>query len=177
MLNRRSARIKVMQGLYALNRNNTLGVDVAHKELDKSMQAFIHAYYFVVHSALQIIDYLNTDASIKAAKHLPTAEDKELNLKLLDNVYFTGLSNHAELNEIAHLDGFSKKLPGHIVSAGYKQLKESSEYNSYISNPLTEVKDDQRIFKFLIMKVLFIGKKPTTLLKIYYLKLRTTKNT
>src|SRR5688500_545971 len=86
MISRRNIRVKVMQTLYVLL---TLEQDVKtgepvkllQKHFDQSRELLVYLIYFFT----EIAAYAEKDAHMRSAKHLPTAEDLNVNIKIAGN--------------------------------------------------------------------------------------------
>jgi len=143
-----------MQVLYSMSRNEAYTEKEALADVKQSMLEFRKAYHFILFAATEVIEFVNTDAVIKAAKHLPSATDKELSLKLLSNPYYEYLNQDNTLTTLSDKEKFKNMLPGHIVGTLYKKLKESEQFENYTANALSDENDDYNIFHHLIMDVL-----------------------
>ena len=89
MISRRNIRVKVMQRLYTLDSiSNEVkpGETVAllKKQLDLSHRLFVYLVYFLT----EVARYAERDALHKASKHLPTANDLNINTKIAGNELF-----------------------------------------------------------------------------------------
>src|SRR3982751_1473126 len=86
MINRRNIRVKVMQTLYMLA---TLEKDVKpgepvkllQKHFDQSRELLVYLIYFFT----EVVAYAETDAYVRSSKHLPSAEDLNVNTKIASN--------------------------------------------------------------------------------------------
>ena len=86
MISRRNIRVKVMQTIYAVENtepviNQQQALSILEKHLEQSRQLFTYLVYFLT----EVARYAETDARLKASKHLPSAEDLHINIKLAGN--------------------------------------------------------------------------------------------
>src|SRR5258708_16126744 len=94
MISRRNIRVKVMQTLYTLEaQEQAMGPGeemqkpvgrpadpqkILQKHFDQSRQLLSYLLYFIT----GIARYAETDSRLRASKHLPSAEDLHVNIKL-----------------------------------------------------------------------------------------------
>src|SRR3954452_9598286 len=86
MISRRNIRVKVMQTLYSIE---TMEYDIKpgqeikilQKHFEQTRQLFVYILYFIT----EVARYSETDAMLKASKHLPTEEDLKVNTKSAGN--------------------------------------------------------------------------------------------
>src|ERR1700730_14725767 len=86
MISRRNIRVKVMQTLYVLETQENPAISndaiiLLEKQLDLSAELLV----FLVHILTEIARYAETDSRIRASRHLPTVEDKNVNIKIAGN--------------------------------------------------------------------------------------------
>src|ERR1700730_10674254 len=86
MISRRNIRVKVMQTLYTIesteeNLQPDQTIKLLDKHLDQSRQLFVYLVYFIT----QIARYAETDSRIRSSRHLPSAEDLNVNIKIAGN--------------------------------------------------------------------------------------------
>lgn len=139
MLSRRSVRIKVMQLLYMLNRDEQL----TPKELvkmykDGTWKAF-ELYVFQLYILLRVAQYAEKNAEIRAAKLLPSEEDKNFDPRLSKNECTKSLANHVDfLNLVKKYKANIGVDEDHIRSL-YNTFVETPEYKAYLALENPEV--------------------------------------
>lgn len=158
MISRRNIRVKVMQTLYTLE---TLENDVKpgqevkmlQKHFDESRQLLL----YMIHFLTEVARYVEKDARNRASKHLPTAEDLNLNTKLAgneivwkileDNVYLKALrDNKTEL-----------QLDKELVRKIYQELAETPEYQRYIAISGRDKKGEKEILELIYNNLMLPG--------------------
>src|SRR5690242_4866224 len=88
MISRRNIRVKVMQTLYSLelyhnpsgdegNEKNLL--PVARRLLQQHLDHTVRLFIYLLYNTLEVARYAETDARQRASKHLPSAEDLNVN--------------------------------------------------------------------------------------------------
>jgi N utilization substance protein B len=155
MISRRNIRVKVMQTLYAIDSMDG-GVKpgepiaILIKKVEQSRQLFTYLVYFLT----EVARYAETDALQKAAKHLPTANDLNINTKIAGNEL---------LWKILEAQGFKASVaefkPAHIIDKEllkkiYSQLVTSEEYITYIEEQSRDKKAEKDILEFIFSSLL-----------------------
>ena len=155
MISRRNIRVKVMQTLYAIDSMDG-GVKpgepmaILTKKVEQSRQLFTYLVYFLT----EVARYSETDARQKAAKHLPTASDLNINTKIAGNEL---------LWKILEAQGFKPSVaefkPEHIIDKEllkkiYSQLVTSEEYITYIEEQSRDKKAEKDILEFIFSSLL-----------------------
>ncbi|MFY7900734.1 MAG: transcription antitermination factor NusB [Chitinophagaceae bacterium] len=150
MISRRNIRVKVMQLLYMMEaaiEDNAIKnpVNELQKSFDKTKDLLVYVIYFLT----EVARYAETDARVKANKHLPTVNDLNINTKL---------SGNNILWQIVELPTFVKALeevnPKHYLNESvlkriYNQLVESDIYKTYISAQNRDKQNEKDILRFV----------------------------
>src|SRR5688572_13423212 len=162
MISRRNIRVKVMQTLYTVesqlaesNTGEPGKVPVAKKgpepvkllqnHFDETRQLFV----FLIHSLAEVTLYAQTDARNRASKHLPTAQDLNVNTKIARNDLLQKIldlpSYKLAIKEIKpqHLDN------PELLRKMYHELVASDKYREYISAAEREKKDEKEMLEFI----------------------------
>ena len=155
MISRRNIRVKVMQTLYVLETQDNQAVsNEAIKLLQKQFDLSTELFVFLVYTLTEVARYAETDSRVRASKHLPTEQDRNVNIKLAGNEllwillelpsYKTALAQYKPQLKIQ--SDLSKKL--------YNDLAETSEYKKYISQPGREKKSEREILEYIFNEVI-----------------------
>jgi len=155
MISRRNIRVKVMQTLYVLETQDNQAVsNEAIKLLQKQFDLSTELFVFLVYTLTEVARYAETDSRVRASKHLPTEQDRNVNIKLAGNEllwillelpsYKTALAQYKPQLKIQ--SDLSKKL--------YNDLAETSEYKKYISQPGREKKSESEIREYIFNEVI-----------------------
>lgn len=98
MLNRRHIRIKVMQSVYAMHQSGSDSVEKQEKFLQYSLENIVDLYLIMLSSLVEIrkkeIDYIN----LSQKKHLATPEERNPNLRFVNNPIFLALDESNSLS-------------------------------------------------------------------------------
>ncbi len=160
MLSRRSVRIKVMQLLYMLNRDEQLAFPDLVKDYNDGIWKTYELYIFHLYLLLKITQYAEKDAANRASKHLPTDEDKVFTPRLYSNPCIQSLANHTDfLNIVARYKANEGIDDDHIRSM-YQAFHDTPEYLAYLALPEPTNEDHVKIllelYRFLVNNDIFI---------------------
>lgn len=154
MLSRRSVRIKVMQLLYMLNRDEQLSFPDLLKEYNDGIWKAFEIYVFQLYLLLRVTQQAEKDAEMRAAKLLPSDEDKSFMPRLYDNPLTKSLANHTDFLKMVTKFKANENLDDDIVRRIYQSFAETAEYKAYLE--LTEPTDQDHskilleLYRFLV---------------------------
>jgi len=155
MISRRNIRVKVMQTLYTLS---TLENEVKPGEPQKLLQQHFDQtrslLVYLIWFLTEVTRYAEKDAHQKASKHLPTAQDLNVNIKLAGNELLWKMMEDEALKE-----QFIKEKPEliadrELIRKIYLTLTETPEYKTYINNPSREKSEEKKILEFILNDLL-----------------------
>jgi len=150
MISRRNIRVKVMQTLYSVDSMNGdvkpgEAISILTKKIEQSRQLFTYLVYFIT----EVARYAETDALKKASKHLPTAQDLNINTRIAGNEL---------LWKIVEEKGFAAAVaefkPQHIIDRDllkkiYLQLVDSPDYREYTELETRDKKSEKDVLEFI----------------------------
>ncbi len=155
MISRRNIRVKVMQCLYTLESNYneaTPGeaIKLLRKQVDQSRQLFVYLIYFIS----EVARYAEKDSIKKASKHLPTANDLNINTKIVGNELLWKI-----LDEPTYKATIAETKPQHLADEEllrktYLALIASEEYIDYISLQSRDKKGEKDILEFIFTNLM-----------------------
>lgn len=155
MLSRRNIRVKVMQTLYALDSmkdGHPAGEPLRMLEIKigQSRRLFTYLFYFLTETAR----YAERDAAVRAAKHLPSAEDLNVKTRIAGNLLLWKIleneSFKAAVDEF-HFDQIQNK---ELIRKIYTALTQSEDYADYNELPSREKKSERRILEFIFNELM-----------------------
>jgi transcription antitermination protein NusB len=132
MLSRRNVRIKVMQMLYAIGRDNKLGVNDIINRYRFIVSKSFELYLFSLWVLMRIADHSRQDAAKKSAKLLPSAEDRQFTAKLADNNIIRDLEANEGLQQLFRKYKLTLKADLDNVRLFYTDFAKTDEYKNYI---------------------------------------------
>ncbi len=150
MISRRNIRVKVMQALYTIERMGNEARPgeagtILKKGIDQSRQLFVYLVYFLT----EVARYAERDARNKAAKHLPSASDLEINTKIAGNeLLWKILENPGYIAAAAEI---KPELIDNsdLVKKIYTTLTASEEYIEYTGIASREPKQERLMIEFI----------------------------
>jgi N utilization substance protein B len=150
MISRRNIRVKVMQSLYALQaRENEQkpGEDlrILQKHFDQTRQLFVYLIHFIT----EIARYAETDSRVRASKHLPSDQDKNVNIRLAGNEVLWKILEDVSFQKAVATDKPHLLINKEIVKKIYQELAETDEYKRYIHVEAREKKSEKDILTFI----------------------------
>ena len=160
MLSRRSVRIKVMQLLYMLNRDEQLAFPDLVKGYNDGIWKAYELYIFHLYLLLKVAQYAEKDAANRAAKHLPTDEDKTFEPRLYSNPCTQSLANHVAFLNIAAKYKANEGIDDDHIRVLYLAFADTPEYHAYLalSEPTNEdhAKILLELYRFLTNHDIFL---------------------
>jgi N utilization substance protein B len=145
-----------MQTLYALetmepgNIKPGTATSLLKDKLDQTCQIFTYLLY----SLVRVAQYAEIDAQARASKHLPTAEDLNVNTKIAGNEFLEqintdkGFQANLELWKMRHLPDQE------LIRKLYNSLTATDIYKAYIKEPSRSKAAEKEIVEYLYKNVL-----------------------
>lgn len=155
MLNRRHIRIKVLQSLYAIQKNQSDAIDVQEKFLMQSIENMKDLYLMMLSILVEIQKTEQEYIDLASQKHLATYQERNPNKKFIENAVLQTLVTSDSLNnniEENNIDYF--KIHNNYISHLLKVIKSSEVYNKYMSKKDSSFAEDKEfivtVFKEII---------------------------
>ncbi|HNN72566.1 MAG TPA: transcription antitermination factor NusB [Ferruginibacter sp.] len=155
MISRRNIRVKVMQTLYSIDSMSSdlkpgEAVTILTKKIEQSRQLFTYLVYFIT----EVARYAETDARIRASKHLPTAGDLNINTKIAGNELLWKILEEASFKKaVADLKP-QNILDAELLKKTYQQLVASPEYTEYIEVQARDKHSEKEILSFIFTNLM-----------------------
>lgn len=144
-----------MQVIYAMTRDKSLSMDDAlrryHHLVDQSFSLFLYnllVFSRVAYKSLR-------DADRRAARHLPTEEDKCFTPKLFENALMKSLSANEQFNKELDRRKLRGRLDDDVIRLIYSEYSKTGVYTEYIMQEACS-EDDHR--EALISLYRFVSK-------------------
>lgn len=154
MLNRRHLRVKVMQTLYAFQQTESTDYRLQEKNLLASVDKVYEMYISLLALINDVVQYADIDAIERANKHLPSEEDLNPNLKILNNLFIKLLIESEEYQQAIKKYKTSWDFDPELARSLFASLKASAEYQDYIKTEGQDLHTDKDIIKFIFKKVI-----------------------
>ena len=132
MLSRRSVRVKVMQFLYAMDRDVDLDASVVIKRYAERIDTSFELLLFNIYILREITRLSIDDKRKRKAKHLPTELDKIFTAKLFKNDVVQCLVNDKYLNGKVDKYEFGSKLDKDYFKKLYTEFSATEPYADFL---------------------------------------------
>ncbi len=161
MISRRNIRVKVMQTLYTIETlEGFLKPGEPQKILNLHFNQTRSILVYLTWFLTEVARYAETQAHKRASKHLPTAEDLNVNIKIAGNEVLWKI-----LEDPAIKEQFEKEKPQlvtrqsqgetmELVRKIYLDLVERPEYKTYIATPSRDRHEEKKIMEFILNDML-----------------------
>ncbi|MEM1121301.1 MAG: transcription antitermination factor NusB, partial [Bacteroidota bacterium] len=151
MLSRRNIRVKVMQCLYAINRDKSILKD-SNSSTQVYRDCIANSYELYLFNVLQIKEVAKhalKDEAKRKSKHLPSEFDKNFTAKLYQNPLVQSLVNDPGFNTAVAKTKVESYLSDDNTRLLYNEFAKTPEYKAYLKNPHTTDADHLAILLFL----------------------------
>ena len=146
MLNRRILRIKAFKVLYSYAENQGMSLKEAQAQLDLSCKATRDLYLFM----LSIISPLTAEARARAeaarSKFKPTEEERNPNMKFINNRIAPILDNDPDFQKIIAKEKLSWEQYDVLLRKLYDSIRGKEWYNEYMASPEASLEEDVALF-------------------------------
>lgn len=156
MLGRRQYRIKVLQSLYAYSQGGESRLEIAEKNLLKSIDKFTELYYLFFSFLFEVVHFYAYRMEESKTKFFPTAEELNPSHKLLENQVLIQLQQNRDLTDNISKWKFSWTEEQDMVRKVYQKLKTSKDLTEYLNSGKNSYREDQEFLEKVFRK--FIAK-------------------
>lgn len=123
---------------------------ILKQHFDQTRSLLVYLTWFLT----EVIRYAETAAHQRASKHLPSAEDLNVNTKLAGNEILWKMLEDAALTE-----QFAREKPElisdrELIRKIYNTLTETPEYKAYISKGARDRQEEKKIIEFILNDLL-----------------------
>jgi transcription antitermination protein NusB len=169
MISRRNIRVKVMQTLYTVStlENNVKPGEpqkLLQKHFDQSKDLLQYFLFFLS----EVASFAETDAYNRSSKHLPSAEDLNVNTKIAGNELLWKIKEDAAVKSEWERTKPEQRIDKELVKKLYVQLAESDPYKLYIATPSREAKTEREILEYIVDEVMLDSEGFTSHLEEFY---------
>jgi len=141
MLSRRSVRIKVIQLLYSVSRDEDITRDELKKRYWKSIDTSFELFLYNIYTLLQIASIAEEDKDKRSTKYLPSEVDKGFDAKIYHNPRIQDLEKNKNIQKVFDKYHFKERTDKDIFRKIYYDFQKQDAYQEYISKPTTEDDD------------------------------------
>lgn len=155
MLNRRHIRVKVMQSIYAMHQHQSDNLDKEEKFLFQSIENTQNLYLLLLSALIEIKKKEEEYIDLASKKHLATKEERNPNLKFINNKVLVLLSESDALETALDDHNINNwKLNDDIILGLIDTIKESELYQNYMQKPVGSFDDDKNFIVDLYTEVI-----------------------
>lgn len=133
MLSRRSVRIKAMQLLFAVNRDQELSSEVAKERFWGSIDDTFNLYLLNLAVMVNITRIAQKDLENRKKKHLPNDIDKIFKDKIYNNSLIKNLDLNAELKKALGPLDIDQLIQSDYYDSMYNEFAKTQAYQDYIT--------------------------------------------
>lgn len=147
MLNRRILRIKAFKELFAIEMSQGCSLAMAQKELDASLESTRDLYLFMLAGIAPLTAVAQDRINQLSKKINKTEEEKNPNLKFVNNSLAPLLSQDPDFQKIIKKKGLDKwGAFDLILRKVYASIQTKDYFKEYMSAPGSSLKEDCKLF-------------------------------
>ncbi len=155
-----------MQCIYAAEAENgsiteNNAVSLLNKYLDNAAELFTFSIFLIT----EVARYSETHAKNRASKHLPTAEDLNVNVKIAGNTILWQILESKSFQAAVKNGKYASILDQELVKKIYLQLAESELYHAYIQEDGREKKTEKELLSFIFTDLIMANEHVTDYLE------------
>lgn len=170
MLNRRHIRIKVMQTIYAMHQKGSDSIEKEEKFLISSLENLMELYLIMMSTLLELANKEAEFIEISRKKHLATPEERNPNLKFVNNILLRLLGDSKSLQVALENNKINNwKTNDDAILLLLQDVKQSSIYLNYMKDKLTSFEKDKQFVIDLFSEVIAPNDKLYSYLEDYKL--------
>lgn len=154
MINRMLLRIKIIQLLYAYQKNPSKSVPVAEKELFHSLQQTYHLYHYLLQLILDVTFYAQKRLDSARNKLIPTAAELNPNLRFVENTFVQQLANNEMLQEYLKEHKLSWINHPSTIKNIYGSILESDFYAVYMNAEEVSYEEDKELWRKIFKRII-----------------------
>ncbi len=151
MISRRNIRVKVMQTLYTIAtlENEAKSGEprkILQQHFDESRSLLVYLIWFLT----EVTRYAEKDSQQRAGKHLPSADDLNVNIKIAGNELLWKMIEDPAFIEQVKAQKPERIADPELIRKIYLQLVETPEYKTYTSQQGREKAEEKKIMEFIL---------------------------
>ena len=160
-----------MQCLYAAESETTpqteaYSVKLLQSYLDQTAELFAFTIFFLS----EIVRYAETDAKLRASKHLPSYQDLHVNTKMAGNTLLWKILETPSFQTVVKQKHLTQKLNQDLVRKIYLSLIETEVYKSYIVEENRDKKSEKELLAFIFTDLMMANDEVIEYLEEHFLQ-------
>ncbi|MEI6695026.1 MAG: transcription antitermination factor NusB [Bacteroidota bacterium] len=152
MLNRRYLRTKVMQALYAFFQSDDDRMDIAERNLIKSIDKLYELYIYQLSLLVELIDFAERRMQENKLKHIPTTDDLHPNLRFIENKFIHQLKNNINFQLHFNQLKINWSEDQDMFRSIYNKIIESKSFLDYMNLEQSSYAADKKIIISILRK-------------------------
>lgn len=165
MINRVLIRIRVIQILFASYLNQSGDIKRAEDELVFSFQKSYDLYYYLLLLLVEITDSYSKKVEMRRSKLLPTKEDMNPNLKLINNLFIRQLRQNIKFQEYLSERPLSWEDNQNYVKGILEKILDSDIYKEYLEDEVSNYDSDREFWKKVFKAFIYCDEELDELLE------------
>ncbi|NDW18907.1 transcription antitermination factor NusB [Dysgonomonas sp. 216] len=165
MINRVLIRIRVIQVLYSYYQNQDGNLKKSEAELNLSFQKSYDLYFYLLGLLIAITDAYAKRVEANKSKLLPSYEDMNPNVRLLDNKFIGQLRKNTELSEYLNKRPFDWNEQESFIKTILNRILVSEIYKDYIALENPSYEDDRDFWRKIFKKFIYANEDLDDLLE------------
>lgn len=147
--------MKVMQALYTLSTLDAPAkpgepVKLLQRHFDQSKDLLLYLTYFLT----EVAAYAETDAYQRRSKHLPTAEDLNVNTKIAGNNVVWKIREDVSFQQESGRAKPEQRADKDLIRKIYLQLTDTPQYKEYLKSEERNPRGEKEILSFIFGELL-----------------------
>jgi len=123
---------------------------ILQKHFDQSRQLLSYLLYFII----EVARYAETDARLRASKHLPSEDDLNVNIKLAGNEVLWKMLEDASLQKALEADKPHLQDNKELIRKLYHDLAATPEYQQYIKEQSRDKRAEREMLDFVFTTIM-----------------------
>lgn len=119
-------------------------------QFEQSKELIVYLTFFLT----ELAGYAETDAYVRSGKHLPSAEDLNVNTKIAGNEVAWKIKEDPSFQAAYGKTRPDQMLDKELVKKLYLQLVEAAPYKLYINTPERNLKSEREIMEFIFNEIM-----------------------
>lgn len=155
MINRNLIRIRIVQIVYSWYQNKNKDLRSLEKELLFGLQKSYDLYYYLLLLMIEITKAYEAKVETRLNKLLPTEEDLNPNMKLLENAFIRQLEQNKQL--IKYLNDYPMSWDEHdsFIKKTLEEILESDIYLNYSTNSKQSYDADKEFWRQIFKQFIY----------------------
>lgn len=154
MINRALIRIKVLQILFACSQNQGNDLATVEKELSFSLKKAYDLYFYLFRLMVEITEWQRQKLDMAKHKYLPTKEELNPNLKLVQNRFIAQLASNKTLISYTNENAISWDNNREIIKHLLGVILKSDTYKEYLSSISDNYEEDKEFWRRILKHVI-----------------------